>query len=71
MDRARQRASRQGLRGGRASERWLRLNDLPLDTLMDSTQKGDFLTESKDQYHSRPEQKRLQERDAQEEKNHA
>ena len=47
-------------------ERWLRINNFPLGTLMDSTQKGDFLTESKDQYHSRPEQKRLQERDAQE-----
>ena len=46
-------------------ERWLRLNNLPLDTLMDSTQKDEFLTESKDKFHTHPDQKRKQERDFQ------
>ena len=45
-------------------ERWLDMNNFPLDTLMDSTQKKDFLNESKHQYHTRGDQRRLQERDA-------
>ena len=47
-------------------ERWPHMDNFSLDTLMDSTQKEDFLANSKEHYHSRPEQKRLQERDAQE-----
>ena len=46
-------------------ERWLRMNNFPLDTLMDSTQKDEFLTESKDKFHTHPDQKRKQERDFQ------
>ena len=37
-----------------------------MDTLMDTKQTEEFLKASKDEYHDRPEQKQLQERDAKE-----
>ena len=45
-------------------EKWLAQEGLPKNTLMNEKQKYAFLKASKEEYHSRPEQVRLQERDA-------
>ena len=43
--------------------KFLRDNNLPLDTILDDAQKDAFLKEVKDEYHSFPDQKRRQEQD--------
>ena len=44
-------------------ETWLEQEGLPMDTLMNETQKDAFLLASKQEYHSRPDQVELQTRD--------
>ena len=44
-------------------EKWLRDNHLPLDTVMDETQRPKFLAELKDEYHNSADQLWRQERD--------